>query len=91
MLLKRVYDGLECDMKRINYILLRKKPYQIDFPEDVRELITKIPILAGLSDDVVDKLYSDWSEDFYCASWLCLSESSIKEFEYWLNEEIEEV
>jgi hypothetical protein len=78
-------------MKRINYILLRNKPYQIDFAEDVRELIMGIPILAGLEYGMVDRLYSDWSEDFYCASWLCLSDSGIKEFENWLNEEMDEV
>ena len=65
-------------MKRINYILLRKKPYQIDFPEEREGIDYKIPILAGLSDDIIDKLYSDWSEEPIALAGFVLSESSIK-------------
>ena len=34
----------------------------------------------------IEKLYYDFSEDQYCASWMCVNEDILEEFADWLNE-----
>lgn len=34
----------------------------------------------------VEKLYREFSEDEYCASWLCVDDDVLEEFANWLNE-----
>ena len=34
----------------------------------------------------IEKLYYEFSEDEYCASWLCVDDDVLEEFANWLNE-----
>jgi len=34
----------------------------------------------------IESLYYDFSDERYCASWLCVNEDSLREFEEWLTE-----
>lgn len=34
----------------------------------------------------VEKLYYDFSEDQYCASWMCVDDDILEEFANWLDE-----
>ena len=34
----------------------------------------------------VEKLYYDFSEDRYCASWMCVNDNVLEEFADWLDE-----
>jgi hypothetical protein len=62
---------------------------QIRHPEDVATLRRQIPDLNDLNDAQIQHLYSDWSEEYYSAGWLCVDVNSISEFERWLNGESE--
>lgn len=55
------------------------------FPSDVERLKREIPELAMLPDSVVDHIYSEWSEEEYCAGWLIL-DYGLTEFAAYLRE-----
>ncbi len=56
----------------------------IHFPEDVARLRKEIPHLAGMFDAEIQRLYSQWSEEFYAAGWHILARHYIDEFGEWL-------
>lgn len=65
---------------------------RIDFPDDVAFLKERIVQLSKVPDELVQKMYRDFSEDMYCANWLYIKESgTIDEFRQWLSEEISEI
>jgi hypothetical protein len=74
-------------MTRLEKILFHKDP--IRFPEDIAKLRLAIPALNPLTDYQVQELYHEFSEDRYCTGWLYLSKETNKEFEEYLNEEMD--
>ncbi len=58
----------------------------VTFPEDVATLRAGVHELAHYPDFVVEVLYEKWSEDYYCAGWLYLSDERIDEFRNWFVE-----
>ena len=59
--------------------------------EDLKDIATMrqhIPELDDCSDGIVHMLYSNWSEDFYCAGWLIVDDDTIREFRKYLTEEV---
>ena len=74
-------------MKRIDYFLSgAEKP--IEYPEDIKKLKEYFPELKALSDSKVQEIYREYSEDYYCAGWLILTEDSRKEFSEYLQGEM---
>jgi hypothetical protein len=74
-------------MKRLEY--LHSPAREVRYPKDVKLLKESIPELSPFTDGEVQDLYSDWSEDYLCASWLYPSEGNIAEFREYLNEEVD--
>lgn len=62
--------------------------YVPEFPEDIHILRDNIDKIKNLSDFQIEVLYSRYSEQDYCANWLCLTPGIIQDFNNWLNEEI---
>jgi len=56
------------------------------WPDDVAALKLVIPALRGLSDVEVDALYTQWSQEEYCASWMNLGSVQLDLFEDWLED-----
>lgn len=73
-MLKKIYDKMRC-----------ADCYSPSHYEDVLTLKTKIIQLSNLSHRQVEELYGEFSEDLYCASWLCLDEDGIEQFRAWLD------
>lgn len=57
----------------------------VDYPEDVAWLKRSVPVLSTLSDEAVEALYGEWSEEFWCAGWLIMDDGTIGEFAGWLS------
>lgn len=56
----------------------------IIYPEDIAKLKSAIPEIRILHDSVIEDLYSTFSDSWYCASWLNVTENSIKDFREFL-------
>ena len=58
------------------------------FPEDMKLILNYLnahgKILVKAS--TIENLYYDFSDEKYCAGWMCVSEEILAEFEEWLNE-----
>lgn len=39
-----------------------------------------------VKDSTIEDLYYDFSDEKYCAGWMCVDEGILAEFEEWLNE-----
>lgn len=50
---------------------------------DIRRL-AEIPALKTMSDVAIEALYSAWSEEFYYAGWMNLTEAILEDFEKWV-------
>jgi hypothetical protein len=50
---------------------------------DAALVLKWLPELAVLADDAVEALWSVWSEDAYCASWLDVTEDHASAFRKW--------
>jgi hypothetical protein len=68
---------------------LNPPPETIEFPEDVALLKSTISTIRPLSDAQVQRLYRDWCELYYCAGWMVMYDCILKEFEGWLNQEVD--
>lgn len=76
-------------MTRLEYELIQAGE-PIRYPEDVRRLRDAIPELRSVSDADVQRLYAEWSEYFYSASWLSMDPvyNRIDEFAEYLREDV---
>ena len=58
------------------------------FPEDMKLILDYLnahgKILVKAS--TIEGLYYDFSDEKYCAGWMCVDEQILAEFEEWLNE-----
>ena len=58
------------------------------FPEDMKLILDYLnahgKILVKAS--TIEDLYYDFSDEKYCAGWMCVDEQILVEFEEWLNE-----
>jgi hypothetical protein len=75
-------------MKRLDHLLWGFKDSVIWYPKDIAKLKAEIPDLTDLSDPVVQSLYNVYSQDFYSAGWMLLTDSMLKEFKNYLLEEV---
>lgn len=57
---------------------------EIYYPADIEELRHNIPALEHLPSQVIQKMYSDFSDEV-CASWLILDNETIEQFKRWLS------
>lgn len=58
------------------------------YPDEMAKILDYLnkhgKILAKPS--TIESLYYDFSDERYCAGWLCVNEDSLREFEEWLTE-----
>lgn len=66
------------------------KHSKIMYPEDVLAIRSRIPELVDISDAQIQDMYSYWSEDFFCASWLIIKYADLEHFRTWLLSEVTE-
>ena len=57
-----------------------------EFPEDIKTLRREIPKLRRISDPVIERLWADFSDKYYSAGWMIVSELSLVAFKKWLEE-----
>lgn len=73
-------------MNRLELYLAHKE--KVNYPEDIYALKEHIKGLREVPDVVVQRLYSQWSEDNYCAGWLIIDQDGIQSFRSWLLEDV---
>ena len=56
------------------------------WPDDVAKLKEDLPELRALSDVEIEALYTQWSQEEYCAGWMNLGSVRLQLFGKWLNE-----
>lgn len=59
-----------------------------DHFEDIQRLKRAIPDLRGLTEAAIEKLYADYSESFFAAGWVGVSDEDILRLRVWLNEDV---
>lgn len=57
------------------------------YPDEMKRILDYLDEHGTLfvSGATVEKLYYEFSEDRYCASWLCVDDHVLAEFADWLN------
>lgn len=57
------------------------------YPDEMKRILDYLDKHGTLfvSGATVEKLYYEFSEDRYCASWLCVDDRVLAEFADWLN------
>jgi len=66
-----------------------KGTFKIEYPEDISKLKAGIPELMDVNDSLIQQMYAQWSEDYYCAGWLIMSEGTVEEFRSWLLSDVD--
>lgn len=58
------------------------------YPEDMRLILDYLNTHGKIlvKESTIEDLYYDFSDEKYCASWMCVNEQMLEEFEDWLNE-----
>ena len=58
------------------------------FPEDMKLILNYLNAHGKIlvKDSTIEDLYYDFSDEKYCAGWMCVNEWILAEFEEWLNE-----
>ena len=58
------------------------------FPEDMKLILDYLNAHGKIlvSDATIEDLYYDFSDEKYCAGWMCVDNQILAEFEEWLNE-----
>ena len=67
-------------------IYIKKASACYDHPEDMREILAYLAENGTLlcSEETVESQYRDFSEERYCAGWLCVDQEVLEEFANWL-------
>ena len=58
------------------------------FSEDMKLILDYLNAHGKIlvKDSTIEDLYRSFSDEKYCAGWMCVSEEILAEFEEWLNE-----
>lgn len=58
------------------------------YPDEMKRILDYLNEHGTLfvSGSTIEKLYYEFSEDKYCASWLCVDDNVLAEFADWLEE-----
>lgn len=58
------------------------------YPEDMKLILDYLNTHGKIlvKESTIEDLYYDFSDEKYCASWMCVNEQMLEEFEDWLNE-----
>ena len=64
------------------------KNQDFDYPDDMKRILDYLNEHGTLlvKSLTVEKLYYEFSEDQYCASWMCVNDDVLEEFANWLDE-----
>ena len=65
----------------------KHESYDFTYPDEMKRILDYLNEHGTLlvKPLTVEKLYYDFSEDRYCASWLCVSDDVLEEFADWLD------
>lgn len=66
-----------------------KGTFKIEYPEDIIKLKEGIPELVEVNDSLIQQMYAQWSEDYYCASWHIMCDGVVEEFRNWLLSDVD--
>ena len=65
----------------------RNEPDNFTYPDEMKRILDYLnehgKILVKPS--TIESLYYDFSDEQYCASWMCVDEQILEEFENWLT------
>jgi hypothetical protein len=66
----------------------RKNEYYYRFPEDMERILEYLNEHGQVLVDgrTIEVLYEDFSDEKYCAGWMCVDNHILEEFEEWLND-----
>lgn len=58
------------------------------YPNEMRLILDYLNAHGKIlvKDSTIEDLYYDFSDERYCAGWMCVDEQILEEFEDWLNE-----
>jgi hypothetical protein len=58
------------------------------YPNEMRLILDYLNAHGKIlvKDSTIEDLYYDFSDERYCAGWMCVDEQMLEEFEDWLNE-----
>jgi hypothetical protein len=58
------------------------------YPEEMKLILDYLNAHGKIlvKDSTIEDLYYDFSDEKYCAGWMCVDEQMLVEFEEWLNE-----
>ena len=59
-----------------------------DYPDEMKRILDYLNIHGTVlvKPLTIEKLYYEFSEDIYCASWMCINDDLLEEFSNWLDE-----
>ena len=59
-----------------------------DHPEDIGAILSYLAEKGKIlcSDETVERMYREFSDDMYAAGWMCVDERILEEFSDWLAE-----
>ena len=58
-----------------------------DYPDDMKRILDYLNEYGTIlvEPSTIEKLYYEFSDDRYCASWMCVNDDLLEEFSNWLN------
>ena len=58
------------------------------YPEEMKLILDYLNAHGKIlvKDSTIEDLYYDFSDEKYCAGWMCVNEQMLEEFEDWLND-----
>ena len=67
---------------------VRNKEYIFTYPDEMKKIISFLESIGtiNINYDTLERLYYDFSEECYSASWITVNEDILKEFARWLED-----
>lgn len=69
-------------------VYIKKASACYDYPEDMAAILSYLTQNGTLlcTEETVERLYRDFSDEKYCAGWMGVDEELLEEFANWLDE-----
>jgi hypothetical protein len=67
---------------------IKNKSYSFTYPDEMEKIITYLNNNGKIqvSHKTIESLYYDFSDERYCAGWMCVNDNVLEEFADWLEE-----
>lgn len=65
----------------------RKTKFDFDYPEDMEQILDYLNKHGEIlvREFEIERLYRQFSDQKYCAGWMCVTKEILEEFENWLE------